>query len=395
MDPSQSYSGQGKISLCAPETADPLRSETKSYGERPHAGAKGSLTLVGGSLAFAPPAEPIPCEWDDAISQITRGLGLNAGWTASASPWSLFERARRAVSAGGETQAPILAPWRAVAPTAFQLDQPCEAAPDAKWVASYLFDFGPTCSTKPGPIDLTLMSPCPEVCVCEDAKIGSLPRTSVLASMVRAAATEGRKNLAIVVQEPARATLATRLLAFDASLNETALDVEFVSIEEAVVSVQRGSFAWDAVIAMPNLRGVLFAMLAQHAGVLGPWPMLWFDRGLRAVTCEALPGAGRSIHLDATLLVQSLALLARHAGHHYAARRLYEGWAGVRDGGVVTAARTSLAPYVNEIDEAAFIDQVIHERPSQTRPLPLWKGLVRQENEARKTERPVRLSLVT
>ncbi|MEL6487694.1 MAG: hypothetical protein AAFQ13_11210, partial [Pseudomonadota bacterium] len=250
-----------------------------------------------------------------------------------------------------------------------------------------------------GAVDLVLMSPCPEVCVSDDAKIGALPRLSVLAQMMRAAASEGRTNLAVVVREPARATIATHLLGFDLSLNDMSIEVEFVSIEEAVMDIQSGSFDWDAVIAMPDLRGIVFAMLAQNTGVSGPWPMLWFDQGLRLVTREALASMGvsanRPCQLDATALIQALSLCARHTGHQYAARRFYESWAAMRDSGIVTAMRGSSAPYVNEIDEAAFIDQATRDLPSQTRPLPCWKGLAGGGSEARKAESTVRLCLVT
>ena len=53
--------------------------------------------------------------------------------------------------------------------------------------------------------------------------------------------------------------------------------------------------------------------------------------------------------------MQSLTPLAKHSDRQYAADTVYQSWSGLRDGGVVTTIRCSWAPYVNQIDEAAFI----------------------------------------
>ncbi|MEM7687948.1 MAG: hypothetical protein AAF291_02910 [Pseudomonadota bacterium] len=391
MNPSQPCSDQANAS-------PPSGQETPIAAQSLHKDAPTlapALTIVGGELALGRPDERVPQKWEEAIEQITQGLGIQAGWVTATPAPNLIQRARRAVGADREAQAPIFAPWRLVSPTVFQPGQTYESEARAKWVASYLFDFGPACTAKNGPVDLALMSPCPEVCHSDDSQTGPMPRLSTLASMVRAAAAEGRTNLAIIVHEATRATIAARLLAFDPSLNEASLDVEFIAMEEAVVAIQRGAFEWDAVITMPELRGVLFAMLAQSTRVTGPWPMLWFDRGVSLVTSEALPGTTRSNGLDTTALLQALALLAKHTGRHYAARHLYESWAAVRDAGVVTTARHSSAPYVNEIDEAAFIDQATRNPPARTRPLPSWKGLAPEESGTRKAGTSVSLRLVT
>ena len=354
-----------------------------------------ALSLVSGRLLLAHADEAIPGDWKNAVDNLTHALRIDASWVATKPTGSLLQKARRVVGSGAEDQEPVFAPWRVISPTAFQMG-PISAAPaGAQWVASYLFDFGPTCPTMVSPIDVALMSPCPEVCFSDDALVGPLPRMNTLATMVRAAASEGRTKLAIIVREAARATLATRLLAFDPSLNDASLEIEFVSIEDAVVRLQRGAPHWDGIIAMPDMRGIVFAMLAEASGIKGPWPMLWFDRGLRLVTSEAHTGASASAPLNATALMQSLALLARRSGRQYAAQRLYESWAARRDSGIVTKARGSSAPYVNEIDEAAFIDQAVQDRSGNTRALPVWRGVVCEQSEQRAAQGPVRLSLVS
>ena len=393
MDQSQPFPGKASLARLTKPLDNAFDSGAFEATER-LANEKAALTLVSGSLALSHPDETLPKEWGQAIEALTCALGIDAHWVSSDQPASLIEKARRAVGTGNASHTPAFAPWRVVSPTVFQLGKENLAVRDAQWVASYLFDFGAACPAANSSVDLVLMSPCPQTCVLDDSVVGPLPRLNTLASMVRAAADEGRTSLAIVVREAARATLASRLLGFDASLNEASLKVEFVSIEEAVVKMQRGSLEWDAVIAMPELRGVVFAMLQQATGILGPWPMLWFDRGLRMVTCETLDRAGVPIDLDATALLQSLALFASHSARQYAAQRCFQSWAAVRDSGVITPSRSSSAPYVNEIEEAAFIDRAASNGGQTSRPLPSWKGIGCEDRQCEKSAQPVRLSLV-
>lgn len=393
MDQSQPFPGKASFARLAQPLDSAIDSAVLPDAETV-ASEKAELTLVSGSLAFSNPGYTIPAEWGQAIEVLTDALGIDAHWVSSDQPASLIEKARRAVGTGNASHAPAFAPWRVVSPTVFQLGKDNLAARDAQWVASYLFDFGAACPAAQSSVDLVLISPCPQTCVSDDPVVGPVPRLNTLASMVRAAVDEGRKSLAIVVREAARATLATRLLGFDASLNEASLKVEFVSIEEAVVKMQRGSLEWDAVIAMPELRGVVFAMLQQATGISGAWPMLWFDRGLRMATCETLDRAGAAIELDATALLQSLALFARHSARQYASQRLFQSWAAVRDSGVITPSRSSSAPYVNEIEEAAFIDRAASNGVQSSRPLPSWKGIGHDDRPSQRSAQPVRLSLV-
>lgn len=395
MDQSQTNPGVARLAHrgVAP-SASVVRGLASTEVSGPRNGTVG-LTLVADRLVFARPSEGVPSEWSEAIEKLTRGLGVDADWLDSEPTSGIFEKARRAVGVSADKRAPVFAPWRVISPTSFQLGQTSLAVPEAQWVASYLFDFGPVCAGSHGALDLVLMSPCPQTCVTDDPLVGPLPKLSTLASMIRSASREGRKNLAIVVSEASRASLATRLLGFDAALNDASLDVEFISIEETVVEIQRGALDWDAMIVMPDTRGVVFAMLAQATGVTGPWPMLWFERGLRLVTCEALDGATNNNALDATALMQSLALVARNSSRHFQAERFFKSWAAVRDTGVVTPARSSSAPYVNEIDEAAFIDRAASNGVQTSRPLPNWKGIACDNRPSGTTVQSVRLSLVT
>ena len=352
------------------------------------------LALVQGDLLLAHPVDSVPAHWQNAIDDVTQALSVDTRWVPAERPVGLIEKARRAVGSSADAPLPVFAPWLSSSPTALQLGQANLLAPQAKWVASYLFDFGLGEPRGHSPIDLMVMSPCPGVCETQDAMTGSIPRMHVMASMVRAAMAEGRKRIVVITKQAARATVATRLLAADASFNQASLEIEFLSLEEAVTRVQRGAPDWHAVIAMPDLRGVVFAMLAEAVGVTGAWPCLWFDRDLCLVSSETLSTPSGPDDLDASALMQSLALLAQHSGRLYAAERLYQGWAVIRDSGVTTALRTSSAPYVNEITEHAFIDLVTQNRAYTGRALPVWKSIASQDRGESKAKAPARLSLV-
>ena len=96
-------------------------------------------------------------------------------------------------------------------------------------------------------------------------------------------------------------------LAEERSLCPEGFAVDIIAIEDALPALMVSGAPWDAVIAMPELRRIVFNLLAETSGVRGPWPMLWHNRGLRRVTCEVrgevrgegtAKGAGR-LPLDA------------------------------------------------------------------------------------------------
>ncbi|MGB3470005.1 MAG: hypothetical protein WBA51_04205 [Erythrobacter sp.] len=329
-----------------------------------------------------------------AMDRLAEGIGVKIKWCASGKNSSLIERARHAIGTTNEPYPPVFTPWKCYVPTAFQAGIAAQQLPRAKWVASYLFDSGVGRPIANPTIDLVLMSPLPIECQTEDSVAPAMPRLGVLKAMLNAMQTEGRRRLAIILPEANQNSMAALLVMACDAATRSDVEVEILSIEQAVVRIQSNEFNWEAVIAMPELRGIVFAMLSEWAGVSAPWPMLWQGQALNAVTSEAL-GIPAKRQLDATLLMQALALAARKGGCGTVAERLHESWAVLRDRGVVTPSRSLPTPYVKEVSEADFVDIAATARPRDGRALPKWKGVASgRPAEAHREARSASLALV-
>ncbi len=333
------------------------------------------LAVVSDPLRLDKGGDPMRQSWSASLADLQGWLGID----------SAFVRASDAV-------APVFTPWAGWSPAAFQ-NGGCAGLPEAQFVASYCIDHA-----RGGGSDVMLISPHPITCAAgpddvegegeRGRELGGLPRTDVLAAMIRAAAGEGRKRLAIIVHARHRAALVGLQLAEDTRLCPPGTALDILGIEDALPQLMRAQPAWDAVIALPDLRGIVFTLLAETTGVRGPWPMLWYGRGragqaagrLLRVTCETDGklggGSGGTLPLDAQALVLALALSLRvtgletglETGELRAAGRLQTGWARLRDRGVTTARRGSDAPYACEVPEAEFIallcrDAAVSQRP--------------------------------
>ena len=126
---------------------------------------------------------------------------------------------------------------------------------------------------------------------------------------------------------------------------------------------------WDAVIAMPDLRGIVFTLLSETSGVRGAWPMLWHSHGLRRVTCEVRGEGSVRLPLDAPALVQTLALALQAAGKTAAAQRLHARWADLRG---------SAAPYATELSDPDLIAMISRENTSCKPARREWQALKSQ-----------------
>jgi hypothetical protein len=313
------------------------------------------LALVEDRLRLAVPAAPVPQAWQDAATALLAWLGVETEFVASP----------------GHT---LFAPWEAWSPAAFQ-NGGCAALPKAQFVASYgLGD--------PRAADIMLLSPHPRVCTAGQGAGDALPRAGVMRAMIRAAAREGRRRIAILVHARHRDALARQRLAEDPRLCPAGTSLDILAIEEAIPTLMRPRAAWDAIIAMPDLRGIVLAMLAQATGVRGAWPMLWHggEQGndLVRVTSELVGSPCESLPLDATALALGLALTLRGAGCEAAARKLHRGWARLRDSGVATPGRGSDAPYATEVSEAEFIALLACDAAAGTRGQTGWLALENQ-----------------
>lgn len=332
------------------------------------------LTVLSSRLRLAQPEEPAPDVWAAALTQLLGWLRVDTEHLPPARPSRLPRMADWRAVAG----APIFAPWTGWSPAAFQHGG-IAGLPQAHYVASYLIDHlrGAAATARSGDCDMVLLSPHPAVCTAEYPGDVPIPRAGVMRAMICAARGEGRNRIAIILHARQRNAIARQLLASGKGLTGDGLAIDIFTIEDALPALMSGAAAWDAVIAMPDLRSMVFTLLGHASGVERAWPMLWFggDGGLRLVTSEA-PGEGASrLPLDAPALIHALALSLREAGLGRAAWRLHDGWARLRDSGVTTAGRGGDGPYDSVVADGAFLDLLVRDAAVSQRQQRPWRAL--------------------
>ena len=345
----------------------------------------GSLMVVASRLRLGQPGSATPDAWQEGLIRLLDWLRVDAEFVTVPSPTHaspLGERATQSTPLAG-TGFTIFAPWLGWSPVALQRGG-ASGLPQAQFVASYLLDHDRGQAALRGGIDLVLMSPHPSQCVAAQAGDVPLPRMEVLDAMIRAAFAEGREKLAIILHANQRDAMASELRSMDRGLA-----IELVTIEDALDPLAAQRAPWDAIIAMPDLRGIVFTVLSQASGVKGGWPMLW--RGgeggsaITLVSCETLAGAAPEPALDASVLIHALALCLHHAGSILAARRLHEGWARLRDSGIIVAGRGQDGPYVTLVRDSDFLAMLCDGSAVSRRPVQAWRALGRAGPSAQPT----------
>jgi hypothetical protein len=358
------------------------------------AGGRPGLRLVSTALQLAEPVTASDPAWADTTARLLEWLEIAVEPVAARRVQGLGRVADWARVAAGSAPAPCFAPWQPFSPVALQHP----ASPDlprADWVASYLFDHGQGSAARAGGLDLVLMSAHPARCETDEEGADPLPRLTIVEAMLRAARAEGRSRIAIIVPSRQRSAVSRQLLRADRGLTREGMTIEVIGIEQALGELVQAQPRWDAVVVSPQLRSIVFAMIAQTSGVTGPWPMLWHGaNGLVMTASEALCEAGARLPLDAPVLVQALALTLQQAGMTPAALRLHESSAQLRDSGVVTPSRGSPAPYVTEVDEAQFVALVCAGAAPGRRAVPQWRALTDLSVSCGTTGEPVRLTVV-
>lgn len=343
-------------------------------GPRPAPAPAPVLTVLSSRFRLAQPEQPAPDAWAGALAKLLGWLRVDAEFVPPARPGRLQRLADWRAALG----APVFAPWTGWNPAAFQHGG-IAGLPQAQYVASYLIDHvrGAAGAARQSGTDVVLMTPHPAVCVAENAGDVPIPRAAVMRAMIRAARAEGRDRIAIILHARQRNAIARQLLGSGRGLNRDGLALDLCTIEDALPALMSGAAPWDAVIAMPDLRSMVFTVLGHTTGVARAWPMLWFggDGGLRLVTSEA-PGEGsRLLPLDAPAMIHALALSLHEAGLGRAAWRLHDGWARLRDSGVTTAGRGSDGPYVSVVEDSAFLDLLVRDAAASQRPQRPWRAL--------------------
>lgn len=335
----------------------------------PRGGVSGrslALRVIPSRLRLAMPADPAPEMWQAALVRLLDWSGINADFLPPAPT-------RRLPLIGGRGfEAPVLAPWTSWSPAAFGHGG-LPGLPAADYVASYLHHHP---RSGQGGADLVLLSPHPARCIAQEAGGVPVPSAAVMAAMIRAARDEGRDRIAIILHARQRNAIAAQLLAAGKALTARGPALAILTIEEALAALIRPRAPWDAIIAMPDLRGTIFTVLAETAGVRGAWPMLWHAGAMRLACCEA-PGEGaRRLPLDATALIQTLALVLDRSGARHAARQLHQSWARLCDTGLVTPSRgAGDAPYARIVPEDVFIAMLCEGRGASKRAQPKWRAL--------------------
>jgi hypothetical protein len=368
---------------------------------RPAAGARPALAAAQARLDIAAPAEPAPAAWAQGLAALLGWLRIDAVTVPAPMPapssiaaaLRLPRLARR--EAGRDSHAPLFAPWLGWGPAAFQHGG-LPGLPCADFAVSYALDHprGAARGRHVG-LDLMLISPHPARCSALAPGDVPGPDAGLLLAMIAAARAEGRTRIALVCHARQRNALACALLAAQHRLVREGLALDILAIEDVLVPLIDGAMPWDAIIAMPDLRGTVFTVITRTTGVPGPWPMLWHGRaGVAAITSEA-PGEGLSrLPLDAPALIGALALALRGAGMVAAGQRLHEGWARLRDSGVTTAGRGTDAPYVAAVEDVAFIARLCAEQAASRRPQAPWRALGQAKNATSGSQTP-RLCVVS
>ena len=348
------------------------------------------LGVVGARFQLAHPPEPGPDDWRMGTELLLEWLNIDADFVAIGrtdvfarmAGWTL------PLAAPAARGVPVFAPWLCWSPTALQQGGH-PGLPEAHWTASYLLDCGAGLRLSPRWIDVVLMSPLPAVCAAQDADGIALPRTDVLRAMILAAKAEGREKLAIILHARQRNSVARQLMTADRTLTRDGIKVDILTIEDALRPLMDGPALWDAIIAMPDVRSIVFSMLSETSGVRGPWPLLWHGpRKLQLITSEGGAEGRSRVPLDAPALIHGLALSLRHAGTVHAAWRLHAAWARLRDSGVTTPGRGSIAPYVSQAGDADFITMLVRDLAPGKRAVPDWRALGPSEPKPLHTHAP-------
>ncbi len=338
------------------------------------------LTLVASRFRLAQPGHAVPEDWQAGIDGLLTWLGIDAEY-APAARGRLPRMAEWALAGGqGSRPAPVFAPWIGWSPAAFQHGG-LPGLPEAQFVASYLIEHARGCAPGQSGIDVVLMSPHPATCIAEEAGSAPLPRAAVMKAMLRTARAEGRERVAIILHARQRNALARQLLAAGKGLTREGLELDILTIEDALAPLMSGRAPWDAIIAMPDVRSIIFTLLAEASGVRKAWPMLWFAQDhLRLVTSETPGEAMTRSPLDAPALIHALALTLHEAGAGRAAWRLHDAWSRLRDSGVTTTGRGGDAPYAKEVRDSEFLALLGQDSAASRRPQQGWRALKFAQN---------------
>lgn len=336
--------------------------------------ARTSLRLVGATLKLASPDTLAPGDWLPSIAALLEWLEIRVEQAPPRAGQGLRDVVEWARGEPPASSPPLFAPWQAWSPVRYQQSGTPLPAGSA-WAGSYLFDHGVGQSPHGARLDVLLMSPHPLSGLVAEESDAQLPKHALLERMISAARSESRRKVALVVHAGSRNAAIGQLLRARRLLTGDETEVDVVVIEEALVKLLRNPRRWDAIIVMPGLRSMVFALLSEAGDVPGPCPMLWHGRGLSAIGAEALENRSVPLPLDAPLLIQALVFALLNDGLLQAARRLYHAAAQLWLRGVATPGRNSVAPYASQVTDAEFIDLICKGAAVGGRIVADWRAL--------------------
>lgn len=378
-----------RLSEVAQTGGAPDRVPAVQSGQGPVPFQRPALSLISSAqLLLAEHCEAVPQDWADALARLTAWLDLDVAHVPSRPAGTLRQVAAWAAPHRAVPIAPQFLPWQNISPVVFQSGGGT-ALPRAEWVASYVHDHGTGKPLKASMVDVMLMSAHPASCPIDEDCEAPVPRTETMQAMLQAAQAEGRKRIGIIVDARRRNAVIRQMLLLGRVASRDQQEIEILPIEDALCHLVRHAGRWDAIIVLPDLRSLIYAMLAETTGIWTPWPMLWHRRGLALITAEVLDAVDSLLPLNAPLLVQALALVARNGGLGHAAQRLMQGAARLWDCGIITPGRGSVAPYVTEVTDSDFIHQLCRGGERRARPASSWRAIPAASTPSSRKSRPV------
>lgn len=317
-----------------------------------------------------PTPDLVPVAWETATTLLAQQSGFNVRRVPKRTAFRLKKMIAWASATPIEPPAPVFTPWRCSSPEALQhagqLALPC-----ASWVSAYAFGMHPKGRQPREVIDIMLMSPLPAGCAPDNA----IPQPQILQAMIEAARRENRKKVTIVTDARRRNGIIMHLLLLKLADNSDKLDIEVLSVENALRELAADPASGDAIIVLPDLRSLVFAMLAEATAISGPWPLVWHDRDARMISCEALGDICPSIPLDISLLTQALALAANKAGLISSAQRLARLVTTLWEWGAFNTSGRFAARDRAKLSDEDLIKQLGRSAELVRGSYPLWHGV--------------------
>lgn len=256
-----------------------------------------------------PVPDSVPAAWQTATMLLAQQFGFDVRQVPKRPALRMKKLIQWGSAASAQPPAPMFAPWRCGFPEALQ--QPRQLAlPNASWVSTYVFGKQTRGRCWRNVTDIMLMSPLPGGCAPDDL----IPQPKLLQVMIEAARRENRRKVTIVTDARRRNGIIMHLLLLKLTDGRDRIAIEVSSIENVLSELADDPGSADAMVVLPDMRGLVLGILSETSDNSGPWPMVWHERDACLISCEALGDFCHTIPLNVSLLAQALALAANRTG---------------------------------------------------------------------------------